>query len=158
MLAHRRRWGFPWLGIWRRCAFATVSRYFRVGGCRTSDGSEPLILQLAGIKLPELKGNTHGNQSNSRKAPAPPLSSNDPERLTDKDFDRRHTDELDEMVARLWGLQAAVAGAIEGSGDWNGVMQLIGDVTEKMEQREKAFEDVRLQRLAKGRANSQQAA
>ena len=65
---------------------------------------------------------------------------------------------MDEMVARLWGLQAAVAGAIEGSGDWNGVMQLIGDVTEKMEQREKAFEDVRLQRLAKGRANSQQAA
>jgi hypothetical protein len=62
----------------------------------------------------------------------------------DRIADVRHCDELNRMKSRLFGLEAAVAGAstFSKSNERNGVLQLMFDVVQQMENCAKAFGDV----------------
>jgi hypothetical protein len=65
----------------------------------------------------------------------------------DHPTDLRHTDELNRMKSRLFGLVATVEGAATNKRD--GMPQLVFDVVKQMESCAKAFEAIHKPRLAK---------
>ncbi len=76
----------------------------------------------------------------------------------DQVADLRHTDELNRMKSRLFGLEAAVAGA-SSFGDCDereGVLQIISDVCHQMKNCAEAFENMRQLRLSKCCEHSQE--
>jgi hypothetical protein len=69
--------------------------------------------------------------------------------------DLRHSEELNRMKLRVLGLETTIIAADEGF--WDGVQQLVSDISQQMENCSGAFEYVRQLRRAKCDKDSQEA-